>query len=352
MLWDMLNMLELASRLYITLLRLYPLCFQREFAEEMLAVFVEALSEARKQSIAASLIVVVRELRDLPVCLVREYWCIFVKREGIMNESIELGGKSESSILQAQIIQSPAPWWQAILAGLPHLLYPLSIEVPSLARVITSPSVSWRLLHNSFWVLVIIMLLISWRRKWPRWSASWVGYGSVMLFDFLISTAQTYFGSLLENEAVVLWLVITMAVFFWMARRDWLSGLLVMLPVSPMFFTYIALDGVKGTVPEALYFIAVGLLMMLVVMAIFRKGNLRVGVWLVLAVIVVISLPLSYATTYHSNRPDVSSYVPTVTDMGRDFLIGAIVYIIFAAPLWSLALWTKGRSWLARKKTT
>jgi hypothetical protein len=346
----MLNVLELASRLYTTILRLYPLRFQQEFAEEMQAVFDEALTEARKRSIVALLIVVYRELRDLPVCLVREYKGVLVDREGIMNESLQASGNTEQSISQGQLIQLPAPWWQAILAWLPHLLYPLSIEVPSLARVMTSAPVSWRLLHNSFWVLVIIMLLISWRRKWPRWSASWVGYGSVVLFNVLVDTAQTYFGSLLENVAVLTWLVITLAVFFWMARRDWLSGLLVVLPVAPMFFTYIALDGVKGTVPEALFFIAVGLLMMLVVMAIFRSGSLRVGVWLVLAVIVVISLPLSYATTYLSNRPDVSSYVPTVTDMGRDFLIGAIVYIIFAAPLWSLALWTTGRNMITRYK--
>jgi len=171
-----------------------------------------------------------------------------------------------------------------------------------------------------------------------------------MLFNFLIDTAQTYYGSLLENVAVILWLVITMAVFFWVAKRDWLSGLLVVLPVAPMFSTYISLDGVKGTVPEALYFIAVGLLMMLVVMAIVRSGSLRVGVLLVLAAFVVISLPLTYATTYHSNIPVEFAYEPKVSDMVRGFFIGVLVFVIFAAPLWSLALWTKGRSWLARNK--
>jgi hypothetical protein len=129
-----------------------------------------------------------------------------------------------------------------------------------------------------------------------------------------------------------------------------LSGLLVVLPVVPMFSTYISLDGVKGTVPEALYFVAVGLFMTLVVMAIIRSGSLRVGVLLVLLAYVVINIPLAYATTYHSNRPDVSSYVPTVTDMVGGFFIGVLLFGLFTAPLWTTVLWSKGRSWLARNK--
>lgn len=267
-----------------------------------------------------------------------------------MNESIGSSSLADQNVSMEQVNLSRAPWWQAFSAGLPHLLYPLSIEGPSLLRVIASVPVSWRLLHNSFWILVIIMLFVSWRRKWPRWSASWVGYGSVMLFDVLISTAQTYYGSLLENEAVVLWLLITMAVFFWMAKRDWLSGLLVVLPVVPMFSTYIVLDGVKGTVPEAVYFIVVGLLMMLIVMAIVRTGNLRTAIWLVLGACGLISLPASYMETYYRNVPSYVDYVPTISEMVRSFLIGWLIFVIFATPLWSLALWTRGRRWFGRNK--
>ena len=265
---------------------------------------------------------------------------------------LEINGANnvmKNTASEDNLSQSQAPWWQAVLAGLPHLLYPLSIEIPTLVRVLlASGTVSLYFLHNSFWVLVVAALVFGWRLKWPRWSASWVGYGLVLAFGILIDTAQTYYGALLENVAVLIWLVLTAAIFFWMARRDWISGLLVVLPVTHMFFTLLGLDGVKGTVPEGLYFMAVGLLMMLVVMAIVRTGNLRAGVWLVLLAFVVIHIPVSYATTYYSNVPFQAAYEPTTSDMVRTSFVGALVLIIFTAPLWFLALWTKGRNMVAR----
>lgn len=340
--------IDFGKHVYTALLRLYPPSFRAEFADEMQEVFVDAMIEARERSVSAVFRIITREIKDMPMSLGRQYWHVFTRKEGTMDRIVEENnglGDEGSSVL---VGVPQAPWWQAVLAGLPHLLYPLSIEVPSLARVITSEPVNWRLSHNLFWILVVIMLLFSWRRKWPRWSASWVGYGSVMAFGFMLDTAQTYYGALLENVAVLIWLVLTAAIFFWMARRDWLSGLLVVLPVTHMFFTFIGLDGVKGTVPEGLFFMTVGLLMMLVVMAIVRTGNLKVSVLLVLLAFVVIHLPVSYATTYYSNIPEYVSYEPTISDMVRTFFIGALILIIFTAPLWFLVLWTKGRTMVAR----
>ena len=345
------NILDLVSRLYIVLLRLYPRRFHKEFADEMQGVFIDATTEARKWGLLALLAVVLRELRDLPVSLVREYRYVLVHMEGFMQESKGANSVTKHIASEEKLDQYQAPWWQAVLAGLPHLLYPLSIEIPTLVRVFTSGSVNLNFLHNTFWVLVVVALVFGWRRKWPRWSASWVGYGLVLAFGILIDTAQTYYGALLENVAVLIWLLLTAAVFFWMARRDWLSGLLVVLPVTHMFFTFIGLDGVKGTVPVGLYFMAAGLLMMVVVMAIVRTGKLWAGVWLVLLAFFVIHLPVSYATTYYSSVRPQSAYEPTISDMVRTFFVGALVLIIFAAPLWFLALWTKGRRWLARNKT-
>jgi len=342
------KILDFASWYYTVLLRLYPRHFQQEFADEMQDVFVDATTEARKWGLLAYLAVVFREVRDLPVSLAREYRNVIVHKEGAMNKTSDANSIANHSSPEANLNQSLTPWWQAVLAGLPHLLYPLSIEIPTLVRVLTSGSVNLNFLHNTFWVLVVVALVFGWRSKWLRWSASWVGYGLVMAFGFLINTAQTYYGALLENVAVLIWLVLTAAIFFWMAKRDWLSGLLVVLPVTHMFFTFLGLDGVKGTVPEGLYFMAVGLLMMLVVIVIVRTGNLKVGVLLVLLAFVVIHLPVSYATTYYSNVPPQAAYEPTISDMVRTFFVGPLVFLIFAAPLWSLALWTKGRNMVAR----
>ena len=345
---------DFVKHLYTALLRLYPPGFQAEFADEMQEVFVKATIEARERSVLAVFRIITREIKDIPVSLGREYWHAFTHKEGTMDGIVEenggLGERGSSVQVNIPLGATQAPWWQAVLAGLPHLLYPLSIEVPSLVRVLTPLTVNFHFLRNIFWVLVVVAIVFGWRRKWPRWSASWVGYGLLLVFDVTLNTAQSYYGALLENLVVLIWLVLTAAIFFWMARRDWLSGLLVVLPVVPMFSTYISLDGVKGTVPEALYFVAVGLFMMLVVMAIFRSGSLRVGVLLVLVTFVVINIPLAYATTYHSNRPVEFAYEPTVADMVGGFFISALVFVIFAAPLWFLVLWTNGRRWLARNK--
>ncbi len=262
-----------------------------------------------------------------------------------MNRSKEAEKKSYWNDHEGNINRSLTPWRQAILGGLPHLLYALSIYIPSLVGALFLDSLNLHWLRPVFWIVVIVTLLFAWQRRWPLWSASWVGYGLVMTFDILIDLAQTYYGSLLENEVVVFWLMLTAAVFFWLARRDWLSGLLAVLPVVPMFLTYISLDGVKGTIPEALVFIAAGLLMMFVVVIIIRKNDIRLGFLLIVFALVAINLPVSYLTTYHSNVPPEFKVVPTFSNMVKGFLLSFLLFIIFTTPLWMLVLWTKGQQW-------
>ena len=262
-----------------------------------------------------------------------------------MNRSEEAEKISYRNNHEGNINRSLTPWWQAILGGLPHLLYALSIYTPRLVRVLFLDSLNLHWLRPVFWITVTVTLLFAWRRRWPLWSASWVGYGLVMTFDILIDLAQTYYGSLLENEVVVFWLVLTAAVFFWIARRDRLGGLLAVLPVAPMFLTYISLDGVKGTIPESLVFIAAGFLMMFVVVFIIRRNDIRLGVLLIVLTLVAINLPVSYLTTYHSNVPPEFKVVPTVSNMVKGFLLSLLLFVIFATPLWLLVLWTRVQQW-------
>jgi hypothetical protein len=269
----------------------------------------------------------------------------FVYQVGAMKQIVDAESMINQSSAEMNESRSLTPWWQAILGGLPHLLYALSIYIASLVRVLYLDSLNLYWLNSVFWIAVTVTLLFAWQRRWPCWSASWVGYGLVMVFNILIDIAQTYYGSLLENEVVVFWLVLTAVVFFWLARRDWLSGLLVVLPVVPMFLTYISLDGVKGTIPEALVFIAAGLLMMFVVVIIIRKNDIRLGVLLIVFALVTINLPVSYLTTYQSNVPPEFAVVPTISNMVKGFLLGNLIFVIFATPLWAIVLWTKGQQW-------
>lgn len=65
-------------RLYATALRLYPRTFREAFADEMLAVFAEAFTEASGQGMLPAGLVCLNELLDLPLNLLREHLLTFV----------------------------------------------------------------------------------------------------------------------------------------------------------------------------------------------------------------------------------------------------------------------------------
>jgi len=57
---------SVVARVYALLLRLYPRRFRAEFAEEMQAVFAEAMAEATERGVAAFIAVCLGEMRDMP----------------------------------------------------------------------------------------------------------------------------------------------------------------------------------------------------------------------------------------------------------------------------------------------
>jgi hypothetical protein len=72
---------RLAVWLYSAMIRLYPLSFRQEFGAEMLAVYVEALEDARAKSRRDLLVTILREIRDFPLFLLREQWRNFTHLE-------------------------------------------------------------------------------------------------------------------------------------------------------------------------------------------------------------------------------------------------------------------------------
>lgn len=62
---------------YGWLLRLYPPHHRAHFADEMGAVFAQALADAASQGWAAVFVLCSREVRDLPATLLTEYWRLF-----------------------------------------------------------------------------------------------------------------------------------------------------------------------------------------------------------------------------------------------------------------------------------
>ena len=93
------------SRLvYAAFMQLYPYKFQVEFADEMQVVFATVVADAAKSGAAFVVVVCLRELRDLPINLLREHWLIF----------------KETFMKNLQFSKNPglSAWWGAVGFGM------------------------------------------------------------------------------------------------------------------------------------------------------------------------------------------------------------------------------------------
>lgn len=68
------NVVHTIRLIYQLLLHLYPADFRETFAEEMTAVFTEAIKEVSRTKPSNLLFLCLRELRDFPIALLREHW--------------------------------------------------------------------------------------------------------------------------------------------------------------------------------------------------------------------------------------------------------------------------------------
>jgi hypothetical protein len=315
--------INLLTSIYRGLTRLYPPRFRQDFAEEMQAVFAQALQDSAAGGSPALTLTFLRELGSLPASLMREHWKWFARYEAALTEIDD---------------RHPGDWGSAILAGLPHLLYALALYLPvSILPQLNMP-LGWRSGLSFFWLVLALVLAYARLRKWPRWSHTWIGYGLV----FLLHQVITYFpGGPLANLTIVTWLSLVGIILVWLAMRDWLGGLLSVLPITPMFVWWTAMDGIRGD--ESLVYYAIGALVSLVVVVIVRVGRWQTAVWLMLAVILAAGLPVSYGTTFFSNMPYPYQPNPAPWTVARGVLIDYMVMAVFTAPLWMVAFWRVAR---------
>lgn len=139
-------------RAYGHLLKLYPADFQAEFGEEMQMVFALAVAEAARHSNHVLLAVIGREVRDLPLGVMREY-----QREQARRRATELRvNANDKRVWRARLVTrlSSAVLSLLILASL----------VPSLQF---STSLNWMSTSIGIFFLLLFMtainLLIAWR---------------------------------------------------------------------------------------------------------------------------------------------------------------------------------------------
>ena len=332
--------------LYALLLRLYPRPFREVFAEEMNDVFARRIEEMAQVGFSKLIRVCLHEYVDLSRLLLAERWN-------------QLGqGRREMKGPVNNVHDSPSPpyatgtrcsWAGALLAGLPHLLVPAFF----MTRWLLPTFYIWgRGRHRDFMefgfaALVALMLLVAWRRGWPRWSGSWAGYGSASLFILVLITLSNLFNAypllieyaaIVENVPILVWLVLTLVMLVLLARRDALAGLLAILSIS-LLTGLIFLDEVKGDEP---LYLRISLVTAVVAILVARTKQPLAGLALVLAT----HIPIAFLTSYYSIYRSTSLPVEPSPDLViRQTIIGLIVFSLWLIPILLLFVWRRVRRW-------
>jgi hypothetical protein len=256
-------------------------------------------------------------------------------------------------------------WGEAALAGLPHVLFPLIAAISPIARYLKLVRINedtaamWAFADAAmlaFAGVIVVMLIFAWRRRWPRWAASWIGYGLIIAWIApfglgggytVTSWLASQMPTALANLFFFAQILFSFGVGFLLAGRDRLSGLLVALPAVPMCWAWVDSEAAHSAIGLPL-FIGAGLATALAAAAIVRSGHKQAGIRLALLVNLLTRLPFTYARLYHHDY--LLPLLPPTT-LGaiaasvRDVVIGAI---LVTGPLWGWALWEQGRRLIAR----
>ena len=227
-------------------------------------------------------------------------------------------------------------WGEPLLAGLPHLLFVLVSGGYALAVR--------QILSLAFFGLIVAALVFAGIQRWPRWSAGWIGYGLVMaqLAPLGPGSRYTVAGQVTSgipffwaNMIFVVQVVAAVVISLLLARRDRLSGLLMVLPAVPVLWSALALDTARVGIKVSL-FVAIGLAAALLAGGMSRTKHLWRGIGITLAVNLLISLCVAYVTVYHNWYGTAE---PSVKDMLVSFVLNLIVSsVLVTGPVWGWEL--------------
>lgn len=328
---------RVVHRVYSALIRLYPADFYTEFHHEMQATFQEALTAAGTASKRSLARMCMRELRDLPVGLLRE------QRRARRAERLEITTVSAGAGNHRVPGNPPASgrWQEALWAGLPHLLLALFIGLTSLTPVGDQFSSDLQPLAPvitavaalSVLTVLLVVQFRAWREGWPLWSASWCLYVAVPILVLPMGFLQRApFARAERLDSAFIYIVVPLALgflFYRLIRRDRFMGLLAVLPLVALLWTPV-LEFVPTPLRDWLI-VAAWLLVGLTAIACVRLANAGTAIWLALGMNLLIGLPYACAQTYLKVLPDGAPVWQTDPPAVVDFVH------TFAPPFLSLA---------------
>jgi hypothetical protein len=235
-------------------------------------------------------------------------------------------------------------WGERLLAGLPHALFVLVSEAPTLSLFLGGAHVDKQISSLVFFGLIVAALIFAGLRRWPRWSAGWIGYGLVLAQLTPLGPGSRYtVAGRIASEIPFVWanlifvvqLLAAVVISLLLARRDRLSGLLMVLPAVPVLWSALALDPVRAGV-RAPVFAAIGLATALLAGGLSRTKRVWRGVGSALAVNLAISLSVAYVTTYHTAY---ASAEPTMGDLMASFALNLVASsVLITGPVWGWEL--------------
>jgi len=299
---------NLARRVYALFLRLYPSSYRETFGGEMSDVFSEISTEALRRGLLAFSEMVVREIWGLLAGALSEHWQAFSQKEAVVSDTLEINGGTGTAKLKLSGGSEPGSWKGALLAGLPHLLmgcFFVTLTLIGTDKLLPSGQSLQDMVGIAFTAILAILLGVvlfyAWKMAWPSWAASWILYAGVLVFLPILGILQIIDESDPLRFLMVVGPVTLAVALYKVAQRDRIKEVLIVLPVMTLmwgalleFFSpqvYILLRLWGWTLTAA------------VAVIIVRRDNWRLGVWLFLALNLLVGLAAAYAFVYWNNIP-------------------------------------------------
>ena len=224
-----------------------------------------------------------------------------------MEKTIEALGDPVEVGRELKQVHGRGTWGEALLAALPHLLFVLATEMSGLWAYYLMPGqrLPGEAFDLAFVILCLAVTAYAWWRRWPRWSAPWLGYTMVVFYFLIIITLP----GPLHTAAFLAWLISCAVVFFWLADRDWTTACLAAFSWVPMVWSLLALDEVHSRM-EGPLMVAAGVVAALAVMAFVRGRRPWERMGVLLAANLAIVVPISWVSIFYSDYPGILVWFP------------------------------------------